>query len=54
MSEERERREIEEANGVITSIHPRWQQGRKEGPPRPSTNLKTIFDVAAAVAVVPE
>ena len=50
-------REIEEANGVITSIHPRWQQhrereGRAKPPPAtpPSTNLKTIFDVAAAAA----
>ena len=53
----RAEREIEEANGVITSIHPRWQQhregeGEREGPsrPPPSTNLKTIFDVAAAAA----
>ena len=51
----RAEREIEEANGVITSIHPRWQQhrereGRAKPPPAtpPSTNLKTIFDVAAA------
>ena len=27
--ERAEQREIEEANGVITSIHPRWQQHRE-------------------------